>query len=78
MSCRQELGVAQLLPLEARPCDWVADPWSLARLLGWDMSGETILGVRKWLVWTLGFGIGGTRGGDFLRWDAVGKLLKFR
>ena len=46
MRCRQELGVAQLLPLEARPCDLVADAGRLASLLGWGMSGETILGAR--------------------------------
>jgi len=46
MSCRQELWVAQLLPREARPCDWVADPGRLASVLGWGTSGETILGAR--------------------------------
>jgi len=46
MSCRQELGVAQLLPREARPCDWVADPGRLASVLGWGTSGQTILGDR--------------------------------
>ena len=46
MSCRQELGVAQLLPQEARPCDWVADLGRLASVLGWGTSGETILGAE--------------------------------
>jgi len=46
MSCRQELGVALLLPREARPCDWVADSGRLASVLGWGTSGETILGAQ--------------------------------
>ena len=46
MSYRQELRVAQLLPREARPCDWVADPGRLASVLGWGTSGETILGAE--------------------------------
>ena len=39
-------GVAQLIPREARPCDWVADPGRLASVLGWGTSGETILGAQ--------------------------------
>jgi hypothetical protein len=43
--------VAQLLPWEARPCDWVADPGRLASVLGWGTSGETILGAQE--SWSL-------------------------
>ena len=38
--------MAQLLPREARPCDWVADPGRPANVLGWGTSGETILGAE--------------------------------
>jgi len=41
------IGGGQLLPREARPCDWVADPGRLASVLGWGTPGETILGARR-------------------------------